>query len=218
MPGLLREKQAMGGKSDLVAIRDRLSGGDLSSIGRANAVARRARREPKTVRVLVALMLGQDRLIAARAADALEKASMAAPGILDPYRVTLATAIRRDRPPEVEWHLCQMLPRLDLDGAEARRAIEWLAGRFRDAESRIVKAEALTAACAIAARYPRHAGTADALMAEALQSDIPAVRARARKLKARPITPDAPRQERGLEPRQRSGKQRGTKPRLCNPR
>lgn len=107
-------------------IRQMLCGGDLRSIGNADAVAGMI------------------------AADALEKASRAHPMLLTPHKAFLLGPASRQTQQEVRWHVLQMLPRLAWTAAERETALQ-LGRDSLTHPSRIVAAEALSALFALGA-------------------------------------------------------------------
>jgi hypothetical protein len=161
---------------------DKLAGGDLRSIGRSNEVAAEVLARPALAVELVAGLSHTDARVRVRAADALEKASRAGPGLLRPFRAALLAKAARVERKEVRWHLAQMIPRLELDSRQARRAADLLMAWFRDPESRIVRVMALQALVEMARRHPVLRAVAESLVAEALRSEAPSLRARAKRL------------------------------------
>lgn len=161
-------------------LRDVLHGGDRRSPGRAADAAALARGDPAVRDALWTLMQDRDRLVAMRAADAVEKLSAAAPETLIPFKRRLLARLREEAPPEILWHLLQMFTRLDFT-ARARSDLCSHIESFLAHPSRIVQA------CAVSALH--HLGTASSEGAarwkarlETLAAQGPAaVRARARR-------------------------------------
>jgi HEAT repeat protein len=161
-----------------------LSGGDRRSIGRANEVAAFVRDRPATLPALVRCLDSADPLVRMRAADALEKVSARDAGKLDGYADFFLGLARESSEQEVKWHMAQILPRLALTGRQIGRAVSLFA-RYRHDPSRIVKASALSALAALAAKNPGVMRKVGPILENALRSAIPSVRARARKLLGR---------------------------------
>lgn len=129
-------------------LRRLLSGGDRRSIGRVGEAASRIARVPSGVSAAVRLMCDADPVVSMRAADALEKATRAAPDRLSPHKRALLGVIAANPQQEVRWHLLQILPRLRLTHAERARAFA-IAADSLDHPSRIVVADALSAMFAL---------------------------------------------------------------------
>jgi hypothetical protein len=128
------------------------------------------------VKEAIRLLSGDDRVLRARAADALEKASRASPAILRPHKRVLLRLAEAARQQEVRWHLAQMLPRLELSTQQRRHSLVLLRG-YLDDRSRIV------AACALEALWDLGRGQwVRALVERCASTGPPSLRARARRL------------------------------------
>src|SRR5579872_7208030 len=121
-----------------------LGGGDRRSIGRANDVVRWACETAPRFHTLIAMIDHADPLISMRAADAAEKVSALHPEWLQPHTAWLLRALKTTAAQEVRWHLAQMLTRMDLSPAQARRASAAIADYLND-RSAIVRVAALEA-------------------------------------------------------------------------
>lgn len=158
-------------------IRQMLCGGDLRSIGNADAVAGMIAADAALFAETMALLADDDARVRMRAADALEKASRAHPELLTPHKAFLLGPASRQTQQEVRWHVLQMLSRLALTAAERETALQ-LGRDSLTHPSRIVAAEALSALFALGADDARE--RAQALLA----SPHAALRSRARRLLA----------------------------------
>jgi len=152
-----------------------LAGSDLRSIGRADDVARTLVRDPGRADEAITLLEGDDPVLRARGADALEKASRALPDMLKPHKRALLRVAARATQQEVRWHVAQMLPRLALTAPERRQAMRQLRRYLGDA-SRIVRV------CAMQSLWELDRGAARALVERMAAKGSPALRARARRL------------------------------------
>lgn len=132
---------------------DRLKGGDRRSIGQANQVAQEVLREPVLFATLFGGMTDSDPLVRMRAADAAEKVTAIHPDYLEPYKHQLMTEVARIEQQEVQWHVAQMLPRLELNSAERRAAVTLLEN-YLEKRSIIVKTSAMQALAELAERDP----------------------------------------------------------------
>jgi hypothetical protein len=159
-----------------------LAGGDRRSIGRADEVVAALGAEPARFGEAWDCLLHDNPVVRMRAADALEKYTRARPAELMVYKRDLLTRVREDDAAAMRWHLVAMASRLALDDREAGELCGYLDQCLRRDGSRIVRVMALQAACDILARVPAVEGCFEAMMGYALFSDMPSVRARARRL------------------------------------
>jgi HEAT repeat protein len=160
-----------------VGLVDKLDSGDHRTIGRSNEVAREIAKNPALFAEVIEAMLHPDPRIRMRAADAVEKATVASPELLQPYKQTILKRIAVIEQQEIRWHVAQMLPRLRLTAKERNRAIEILLGYLED-KSSIVKTFAMQALADLAPQDPRVISLLEFLTT----TGTPAMRARGRKL------------------------------------
>ena len=160
-----------------------LAGGDRRSLGRANSVVTMVLANVKLFPQLFAGLWDDDPVVRMRAADAAEKISAARPQLLQPFKSELLGLADESLQQEVQWHLALMLPRLQLNSGERRRAVsrlrEYLQGR-----SAIVKTHALQGLWELSRDDGELRDEVLDLLAEASRSGTPAMKARARKLLA----------------------------------
>jgi hypothetical protein len=123
-------------------ILDKLRGGDLRSIGRANEVAQEVVHSPDLLASVFAGLLDNDPVVRMRAADAVEKASTRRPALLQPFKRELLGRVGASEQKEVRWHVALMLPRLGLNSRERRQAVAILLDYLEDTSS-IVKTFAM---------------------------------------------------------------------------
>lgn len=159
---------------------DRLSGGDLRSIGRADEVVAEVLSDKKRIGEIIDGLDHPDRVVRMRCADVAEKISGHEPAWLIPYRTRLLGLALRASDIELRWHLAQMLPRLGLDARGRRRATDLLFTYLED-NSRIVRTSALQALCELSLADPALRRRVEPLV-ERLTREAGAVGARARKL------------------------------------
>jgi hypothetical protein len=99
----------------------------------ADEAAAAASRDPRLFAALIDAMRSTDTLLAARSAEAADRASADNPALLEPHKRDLLGRLAQIDEREVRWHVAQMLPRLRLEGAERERAVDlvvgWLEGR-----------------------------------------------------------------------------------------
>ncbi len=162
-------------------ILDKLKGGDLRSIGRADEVVADVLADPDLFDTLFRGILAPDPIVRMRAADAVEKISAARPEYLRPYKRMLVEQAAGIEQQEVRWHVAQMLPRLDWSQDERAAIIEILMG-YLDDESKIVKTFTMQALADFAARDANLRPQIVELLKELVQTGSPAMKSRGRKL------------------------------------
>lgn len=160
---------------------ERLRGGDLRSIGRADELAAEALHTPELWPKLAAGLTDSDPLIRMRAADALEIASAHRPERLQPFKMLLLGPAARVPQQEVRWHVALMLPRLALEPAERETAVAILLS-YLDDRSRIVKVNAMQGLAELALQDPTLRPRVIPLLRELTRDGSPAMRKRGQKL------------------------------------
>ena len=165
--------------------------------GRARQVAELVLAKPRKVGKLIECLWDEDAGVACRAADALERATYHRPELAQPWKVSLIGLMTEAEQNKLRWNLALLVPRLDLNVAEARRAASALRGYLDDRGS-IVKTAAMHGLAALTKHDPE-------LMPEVLdmlrilsRSGTPAMRARGRILLKR-IEASGKRQARSAE-------------------
>ena len=123
---------------------DKLKGGDLRSIGRANEVVEDVLRNPDLFDDLFKGIVNQDPVVRMRAADAVEKITKRHPEYLSDHKTVLLRQAAGLKQQEVRWHIAQLIPRLILDENERKAAVEILFEYLED-QSRIVQTNTIQA-------------------------------------------------------------------------
>ena len=170
--------------TDMEPFSSLLKGGDRRSIGRADEAVDSVRHAPERFDELWACLAHEDPVVRMRAADAVEKITRFDATVLASRKQALLANTFDDGTPEVRWHLIAMLRRLPLDADEAANIVKRLDRLLREDESRIVKTAALQTAFELRRQSPGTEKAFAAMLAFALWSPWPSVRARARKLSA----------------------------------
>ncbi|HEV2690352.1 MAG TPA: hypothetical protein VGV35_17470 [Bryobacteraceae bacterium] len=158
-----------------------LGGGDRRSIGRSEEVAKAVLSNASKFADVFSGMLGEDRLIRMRSADAVEKVTAIRPELLQPYKSQLLRLVSTCPDKEVRWHVAQMLPRLTLTSAEEKRAVEILV-EYLDDDSRIVKTFSMQALADLALRNRQLLPLVIPIVERCTHSGSPAMTSRGRKL------------------------------------
>ena len=161
-------------------IADMLEGKDRRSIGRADEVARLVLRQPRRFRELITCLWDENPVLRMRAADAAEQVSAKKPRLLDRHKAELLGLLTETEQIELRWHLAPMVPRLRLSATERQRAAAALQ-RYLDDHSSIVRTFALQGLADLARNDVALQSKVKQLLEAALQSDTPAMKARARK-------------------------------------
>ena len=103
-------------------ILEKLAGGDHRSIGRSAEVVRDVLDDPSLFETVFRGMLSADSLVQMRAADAVEKITLARPDLLTPFKRQLIERVAAIDQKEVRWHVAQILPRLRLNKPDGPRS------------------------------------------------------------------------------------------------
>lgn len=160
---------------------DKLRGGDLRSVGKANEVVAEVLRNPSLFEQLLKNMLNQDPTIAMRAADVVEKVTKLHPGWLQPHKKLILDKIAKLEQQEVRWHVAQIVPRLQLTVKERKQMVAILLEYMKD-KSRIVQTCSLEALVDLATEDRSFHNAVEEVMKEALSEGSSAVKSRAKKL------------------------------------
>ena len=120
-------------------ILQKLKGGDLRSIGRAEEVVQDILNNPVLFAEVFEGMLDDDPLVRMRSADALEKVSLSHPEYLQPFKNRLISEVSQVRQQEVRWHVVQMFSYLEVDKVERDEIIRILLSYLDTDKSKIVK-------------------------------------------------------------------------------
>jgi hypothetical protein len=159
----------------------KLAGGDRRSIGRSDEVAREISSAPDLFAIVLDGIAADDPVVRMRAADAIEKASRAHPGLLQSHKRKVLRAIASTGQQEVRWNLVQALPRLRLTSRERMRAVALLVSFLAD-RSRIVQVSAMQGLADLATQDDRLRSSVVQWITPSTVHGSPAVRARARTL------------------------------------
>ncbi len=120
-------------------ILQKLKGGDLRSIGRAEEVVQDILNNPVLFTEVFEGMLDDDPLVRMRSADALEKVSSKHHEYLQPFKSRLLGEVSKVRQQAVRWHVAQMFSYLEVSTQERAEIVSILLFYLDDDKSRIVK-------------------------------------------------------------------------------
>ncbi|MFA4858017.1 MAG: hypothetical protein WC901_05530 [Candidatus Margulisiibacteriota bacterium] len=120
-------------------ILQKLKGGDLRSIGRADEVVQDILNKPALFAEVFDGMLDDDSCVRMRSADALEKVSVEHPEYLQPFKTRLIKEVAKIEQQEVRWHVTQMFSYIKVTDKERDDIMEILGFYLNHEESNIVK-------------------------------------------------------------------------------
>jgi len=161
-----------------------LSGGDRRSIGRSNELAEFVVTQ-EDFDVLFGCMAHADRLVAMRAADAIEKLTVARPELLQTHKIELLKMCENAFYKEMKWHLALLLPRLRLQTEEWRKAWSLLMAWAKEKRnSKLVRVNALQALYEMVYQDPGSMAPFYSMMVKLQEEGIPSLDARIRKIMA----------------------------------
>ncbi len=95
-------------------ILEKLTGGDLRSIGRSDEVVAEVLAEPSLFGDLFSGVTADDPVVRMRAADAVEKITLERAELLEPYRQVILNEIAKISQQEVRWHVCKIIQRISI--------------------------------------------------------------------------------------------------------
>jgi hypothetical protein len=163
-------------------ICDKLKGGDLRSIGKAEEVVTDILNDKNLFTEVFNGMLSDDALIRMRSADAIEKVSRLYPEYLQPFKQRLIDEISQVRQQEVRWHIAQMFSRLEFQKEEISQVVSLLIEWIDNSQSKIVKVNSLQALTDIAKKYNEIMFLAINKIEEVIVNGSPAMISRGKKL------------------------------------
>jgi hypothetical protein len=171
-------KKKMAARKNLALL---LKGGDRRSLGRTKLVVKLALKNAKLFPQLLECMWSDNPVLRMRVADAAEKISRQKPELLHPFKVELLGLAEESTQQEVRWHLALMIPRLELNSIERRRAVVRLKEYLQDRSS-VVKTHALQGLSELAKEDEELLAEVLEVIAEASRNGTAAMKARARQL------------------------------------
>lgn len=137
--------------------------------------------DPALFSVLIDGLSNENKLIAMRSADAIEKLTIDNPEWLQPYKNTLIEIVNNAKQQEVRWHLCQFIPRLSLSIDERKELIVELQHYLND-KSKIVVTFTLQALADLAGNDKKMIQEIKPIIEELTLIGSPAMQSRGKKL------------------------------------
>lgn len=163
-------------------ILQKLKGGDLRSLGRAEEVVQDILKNPALFREVFEGMLKDNPVVRMRSADALEKVSSKYPEYLQPYKDRLIKEVSKIKQQEVRWHVAQMFSYLEVSYQEKDEIIEKLFSWLDSQESKIVKVCAMQTLVDFAEKDENIKPKIERKIKEIIKNGSPAMVSRGRKL------------------------------------
>lgn len=159
-----------------------LTGGDLRSIGRSNEVVRQIKNQ-NDFDNLFQYLFHENRIVAMRAADVIEKVTLANGKYLNKHKTKIIELCRSNPNKEVRWHLALLVSRLSLSKNEFAEIWELLSSWALDKkESRIVRVNSIQALFNLLQKNKQVLEDFDLITTTLGKENIPSINARLRKL------------------------------------
>lgn len=160
-----------------------LSGGDLRSIGKSNAVIDKIRSQ-KDFDDLFEYLFHADRIIVMRAADAIEKITVNNPKYLSRHKKKVLGLSNVAKDKELKWHLALLMCRLELDENEFAQVWHILTAWARDKNnSRIVRVNSIQGLFDLKSQRNELEKDLALTLAELEKENVPSLNARMKRLK-----------------------------------
>jgi len=162
-------------------ILEKLRGGDLRSIGRANEVAQELENNPVLFESVFDGLSSTEPVVRMRSADVIEKATQRKPELLAGYTLKVIQVLTTAEQKEVCWHMAQIAPRLKCNKSEENEIIESLKSYLLH-KSKIVQVSAMESLATIAERNNSILNEVIGIITKHKETGSPAIQSRGRKL------------------------------------
>ena len=139
-------------RKEMSDILNKLQGGNLRSIGRANEVVQEIEDNPSLFHEVFSGLSDNDPVVRMRSADVIEKVSKNRPELLSGYSSKVISTLGSVSQQEVCWHMAQITPRLEYTKRQEMQIIGSLK-RLLSHKSKIVRVSAMDAL-----RFPKFKG------------------------------------------------------------
>lgn len=160
-----------------------LAGGDLRSIGKSNSVVKLIASQ-SGFDELFEMLFHPNRIIAMRAADAVEKITVGNPEYLVKHKRRILKLLGSAENKELMWHLALLIPRLQLNKNELSKVWSTLAKWLKDkTNSRIVRVNSLQGLFEIAKKNPAMMKKFILLLNSISAENVPSLNARVRMIR-----------------------------------
>ncbi|KXB08287.1 hypothetical protein AKJ58_00370 [candidate division MSBL1 archaeon SCGC-AAA385D11] len=163
-------------------ILQKLKGGDLRSIGRADEVVEDVLEDQQLFEDVFEGILADDPVVAMRASDVVEKVSSKHPEYLQPYKDRLIREISKVERKEVRWHVAQMFSYLEVSKDERNEIIKILNSYIDSSDSAIVKTFSMQTLADFAKKDERIRSRILSKIEKLVETGSPAIVSRGKKL------------------------------------
>ncbi|HTB30784.1 MAG TPA: hypothetical protein VK808_02090 [Bacteroidia bacterium] len=169
------------------SITNKLKGGDLRSLGNTQVVISEITNQQKFDGLFNELF-NKERIVAMRAADAIEKITITHPKYLDSHKNKLLELFQKANHIELKWHLAQLIPRLicRIKSSEEETGLVWnklTQWALDNSGSRIVRVNSIQALFDIQSQYPELRKDFTDTLSKLDRLPIPSIVARIKKLR-----------------------------------
>jgi len=164
-----------------MGILDKLRGGDLRSIGRADEVVENILAKPPLFDDVFKGLYTSDPCVRMRSADVIEKVTRRHPEYLEKWRDAVLNDISHIDQQEVIWHVAQIIPRINWTLPERKRVVRLLK-KYLDHKSKIVVVSAMQALAELAEKNPALMKDTIKIIIHLILTGSPAMQARGKKL------------------------------------
>jgi hypothetical protein len=166
----------------MIKVLQKLAGGDLRSIGKADEVVEDVNNNPALFKEIFEGIIHNNPLIRMRCADVVEKVSVKYPEYLQPYKDELINDVAKIEQQEVRWHVAQMFSYINVNDDERDRIIEILSDYMDNDKSKIVKTFSMQTLADFAERDHSIRSKVIKKIEKMMETGSPAILSRGRKL------------------------------------
>jgi hypothetical protein len=160
---------------------DKLKGGDLRSIGRADEVVTDVQKNHSLFSEVFTGLYHDDPIVRMRSADVVEKVTRTNPELLSGVEKEVIEELSQIEQQEVCWHLALLLPRLSYTQKQEKEIFDILL-RYLSHKSKIVNVNAMEALAMLANNNRALSWKVENIIKSKIASGSPAIQARGRKL------------------------------------
>jgi hypothetical protein len=159
-----------------------LLGKDLRTVKKSNEVAKMVQ-DQESFDQLFGLLFHHERTLVMRAADAVEKVTIAHEEFLEPHKFQLLSLLKSAVHKELKWHIAQLVPRLSLSPGEFGEAWSILAYWAQNPnESKIVRVNSLQGLFELSRNVPAFKAIFEGILQNLAYESVPSLKARIKKL------------------------------------
>ena len=169
-------------ETEMSNILQKLKGGDLRSIGKADEVVQDILNKPSLFKIVFKGMTDSDPLIRMRSADVIEKVSSRHPDYLQPFKDRLINEVSEIEQQEVRWHVARMFSYIKINKKERDEVMKILLSYIETDKSKIVKTFSMQTLADFAERDVSLRPQVIKIIEKVMKKGSPAIVSRGRKL------------------------------------